>query len=110
MFSGRHRLAHGPDASGSDRDAEPRLARRAAIGAADTFWLALIAALVALAASLGAIPSRGLTGSSPDCLFAGKGGVICDSAAAPAAQTIAAKNADRCVSFGKGGRVCPQAK
>jgi hypothetical protein len=109
MFSQRLRLTHGPDANGSDRDAEPRVARRAAIGAADAFWFALIAALVALAAMPGAIPSRGLTGSSPGCLFAGKAGVICNSSAA-AAQAIAAEIADRCLSLGKGGRYCPPAK
>jgi hypothetical protein len=109
MFSRRLRLAHGPDANGSDRDTEPRVARRAPIGAAEAFWLALIAALVALATAPGAIPSPGLTSSSPGCLFAGKGGVICNSSAA-AAQTIATENADRCLSLGKGGRLCPPAK
>ena len=109
MFSRQLRLAHGSDASGSDRDSESRVARRAAIGAAEAFWLVLIATLVALAAVPGAIPSRGLTGSSPGCLFTGKAGVICNSSAA-AAQTVAAENADRCLSLGKGGRYCPPAK
>ena len=110
MFSRRLRLAHGPDANDSGRDTEPHVARRAAIGAAEAFWLALIAALVALAAAPGAIPSRGLTGSSPGGLFVGKGGVICNGSATAAAKNIASENADRCLSLGKGGRLCPPAK
>ena len=110
MFSRRLRLAHGPDANGSDGETEPSVTRRAAIGAAEAFWLALIAALVALAAAPGAIPSRGLTSSSPGCLFVGKGGVICNGSATAAAENIASENADRCLSLGKGGRLCPPAK
>ena len=109
MFSRWLRLAHGPDANGSDRDTEPYVARRAAI-AAEAFWLALIAALVALAAAPGAIPSRGLTSSSPGCLFVGKGGVICNGSTTAVAENIASENADRCLSLGKGGRLCPPAK
>jgi hypothetical protein len=40
-------LAFGPGANGDDKNAESRVAGRAAIGAAEAFWLALIAALVA---------------------------------------------------------------
>jgi hypothetical protein len=109
MFSLPLRLAHGVHAIGSKRNPGPRAARRAAIGAAEVFWLALIAALVAWLVSLSPNQSRGLTGSSPGCLFVGKGGVICDSSAT-AAQKIAAETADSCLSFGRGGRSCPPAK
>jgi hypothetical protein len=102
------RLAQGADANGSYRNTEPRTAGRAAFGAAEAIWWALIAGLVALAAA-GANPSRGLTGSSPGCLFAGKAGVICNGSAIAAVQT-AAENAERCLSFGNGGRFCPPAK
>jgi hypothetical protein len=40
------RLVHGLDANGADRNAQLRVARRAAIGTAEASWLALIAALV----------------------------------------------------------------
>jgi hypothetical protein len=108
MFNRRLRLPRFPDAGGSDRDTEPGGARKAAIGPGEAIWLALIAAFVALAAAQGAIPSRGLTGSSPGCVFAGKGGVICNRTAS--AGKIASENADRCFSLGKGGRFCPPAK
>jgi hypothetical protein len=45
------RLVHGPDANGADRNAQLRVARRAAIGPAEATWLALIVALVAWAVS-----------------------------------------------------------
>jgi hypothetical protein len=109
MFSRSLRIAHGPDASEAQWSADPRVASRAAIGAAEMFWLALIAALVALSSSPGANSSRGLTGSSPGCLFVGKGGAICNKAAI-AARKIAAEDRDPCVSLGKGGRFCPPAK
>jgi hypothetical protein len=103
------RLAHGPDAGGADRNAEPRVARKAAIGAAEAFWLALIAALVAWAVSPSANPSHGSTGASLGCLFVGKGGVICNGSTA-AAQKIPTEDADPCLSLGRGGRYCPPAK
>jgi hypothetical protein len=103
------RLAHGPDANGADRNAESRMARKAAIGAAEAFWLALIAALAAWAVSPSANPSRGSTGASLGCLFVGKGGVICNGSTA-AAQKIPTEDADPCLSLGKGARYCPPAK
>jgi hypothetical protein len=103
------RLVHGTDANGADRNAEPRVARRAAIGAAEASLLALIAALVAWGVSPGANPSSRLTSSSPGCLFVGKGGLICNRSTT-AAQKVAAENADPCVSLGKGARYCPPAK
>jgi hypothetical protein len=103
------RLVHGTDANGADRNAEPRVARRAAIGAAEAFWLALIAALVAWVVSPSANPSGDPTASSPGCVSVGKGGVICDRSTT-AAQKVAAENADPCVSLGKGARYCPPAK
>jgi hypothetical protein len=109
MFSRPLRLAHGPDANGAGRNAESRVARRVAIGAPEVFWLALIAALVAWLASPSANPSHALTGSSPGCLFVGKGGVICNGSAT-VAQKIAPESADPCLSFGKGGRYCPPTK
>ena len=109
MFSLPLRLAHGADANGRKRNPGSRAARSAAIGAAEVFWLALIAALVAWLVSLSPNQLRGLTGSSPGCLFVGKGGVICDSSAT-AAQKMATENADPCLSFGRGGRYCPPAK
>lgn len=102
------RLVDDADANGADWNAETRVARKAAIGAAETFWLTLIAALVAWAVSPGANPSRGSTGSSPRCVF-GKGGVICN-ASAIGAQKMAMENADPCLSLGKGVRYCPPAK
>jgi hypothetical protein len=58
MFNRPLRLAHAPDANGADRNAEPCVARRAAIGAAEAFWLALIAAVVAWVVSPSANSSR----------------------------------------------------
>jgi hypothetical protein len=85
-----------------------RVARGAAIGAAEVFWLSLIAALVAWAVSPSANPSRRLTGSSPDCVFVGKGGVICNrSATAP--KRIATEMSTR-VSARAGEGVTPPAK
>jgi len=76
MFSLPLRMARGTDAIGAERSTEPRAARTVAIGSA--FWLALIAALfVSWAMSPSANQSRGLTGSSSDCAFTGKAGVIC---------------------------------
>ena len=103
------RLVDGADANGADRNAESRVARKAAIGAAEAFWLALIAALVAWAVSPSANPSRGSTGASLGCLFVGKGGVICNGSTA-AAQKIPTEDADPCLSLGKGARYCPLAK
>jgi hypothetical protein len=105
MFSLPLRFAHGRDANGAHRNAQLRVARRAAIGAAEPFWLALIAALVAWAVSQGTNPSRSLTGSSSGCLFVGKGGVICNGSVS-AAQKMTTENADPCLSLGKGGRYC----
>ena len=102
------RLAHGPDANGAESDLELRLARGDAIGVAEAFWLALIAALVAWAVSPSANPSRGSSGSFPGCLSAGRGGLICNGSTT-AAHKIAAQNADLCVSLGKGARYCPPA-
>jgi hypothetical protein len=102
------RLAHGPDANGADRNAETRVATKVAIGAAEAFWLTLIAALAAWVVSPSENPLHGSTGSSPGCLF-GKGGVICNGSAT-AAQKMATEDADPCLSLGKGGRYCPPAK
>jgi hypothetical protein len=109
MLSRPFRLAYQPGENGADWNAHLRGSGRAAIGATEMFWLALIAALVALATSPAANPSRGLTGDSPGCLFAGKGGVICNGSAI-AAQKLATENGDRCLSFGRGGRYCPPVK
>jgi hypothetical protein len=103
------RLVDGADANGADRNVELRVARKAAIGAAEAFWLALIAALVAWAVSPSANPSRGSTGASLGCLFVGKGGVICNGSPT-ASRKMAAENADTCLSLGRGGRYCPSAK
>jgi hypothetical protein len=103
MFSRPLRLAHGSDAN------ELRVARKGAAGAAEIFWLALIAALVAWVASPSTNPPHALTGSSPGCVFVGKGGVICNGSAT-AAQNIATESADPCLSLGKGGRYCPPTK
>jgi hypothetical protein len=84
-----------------------RVARGAAIGAAEVFWLSLIASLVAWAVSPSANPSRRLTGSSPDCVFVGKGGVICNRSAT---AEIATEIVNPCLSFGRGGRYCPPGK
>ena len=103
------RLAHGPDANGADRNAEPCVARRAAIGAAEACWLALIAALVAWVVSPSANPSGDPTASSPGCVSVGKGGMICDDSTT-AARKVATENADRCLSLGRGGRYCPSTR
>lgn len=103
------RLAHGPDANGADRNNELRVARKAAIGAAETFWLALIAALVAWAVSPSANPSGDPWGSSLGCVSVGKGGVICNGFTT-AAQKTPTEDAGPCLSFGKGGRCCAPAK
>jgi hypothetical protein len=102
------RLAHGPDANGDHRNAESRVARRAAIGAAEAFWLALIAAFVGWMVSPSANRSGGLTGSSSGCMSVGKGGLICDGSTR--ARKVAAEDADACLSLGRGGRYCPPAK
>jgi hypothetical protein len=104
MFSLPVRMARGADAIGAERNTRPRAARIVAIGSAEAFWLALIAALfVSWAMSPSANQSRGLTGSLPGCAFTGKAGVICN---ASAAQQVITEN-DSCISFGKGGRYCP---
>ena len=65
MFSLPLRMARGADAIGAERNTGPRAARTVAIGSAEAFWLALIAALfVSWAMSPSANQSRGLTGSS----------------------------------------------
>ena len=51
------RFVYGPDAKGADRNAESRVARRAAIGAAEAFWLALIAAASVLRLASGGLGS-----------------------------------------------------
>jgi len=109
MFSLPLRLAHGRGATGADRNSASRVARTAAIGATEAFWVGLIAALVAWVVTPSANQSRGSTGASPGCLFVGKGGVICNGSAA-AAQKMATENADPCPSLGKGARYCPPAK
>ena len=103
------RLAHGPDANGADRNAEPCVARIAAIGAAEAFWLALIAALVAWVVSPSANPSGDPTASSRGCVSVGKGGMICDDSTT-AARKVATENADPCLSLGRGGRYCPSTR
>ena len=82
------------------------MARRAAIGAAEAFWLALIAALVAWVVSPSATSSGDLTASSPGCASVGKGGMICNDSTTTA-RKVAAENADPCISLGRGGRYCP---
>jgi hypothetical protein len=84
------------------------VARRAGIGAAEAFWLALIAALVAWVVSPRADPSGDPLGSSAGCVSVGKGGMICDSSGA--VRKVATENADPCLSFGRGGRYCPPTK
>jgi hypothetical protein len=101
------RFVNGPHANGADRNTEPRVARKAAIGAAEAFWLALIVALFAWAVSPSANRSRGSTGSFLGCVFVGKGGVICNGSAA---QKISTDDADPCLNLGRGGRYCPPAK
>ena len=106
MFSPPLRMARGADAIGAERNIRPRAARTVALGSAEAFWLALIAALfVCWAMSPSANQSRGLTGSLPGCAFTGKAGVICNGSAS-AAQQVITEN-DSCISFGKGGRYCP---
>ena len=109
MFSLPLRLAHGAHANGAERITEPRVAATVAIGAAEAFWLALIAALfVVWAMSPSANQSRGLTGSSPGCMFRGKAGVVCVGSAGAAQQTIT--ESDSCISSGGGGRYCSPAR
>ena len=106
MFSLPLRLAHGAHANGAERITEPRVAGTVAIGAVEAFWLMLIAALFAVwAMSPNANQSRGLTGSSPGCVFMGKAGVICDGSASAAQQTSTESGV--CISSGRGGRYCP---
>jgi hypothetical protein len=109
MFSLPLRMARGADAIGAERNTGPRAGKTVAIGSAEAFWLALIGALfVSWAMSPSANQSRGLTGSSPGCAFAGKAGVICNGSAS-AAQLVIPEN-DSCISFGRGGRYCPPTK
>lgn len=85
MFGAPLRLAHSGHANGA-KITGLRVGRTAAIGAAEAFWLALIAASFALwAISPSANQSYGLTASSQGCVLVGKAGVIC-SASASAAQ------------------------
>lgn len=107
MFARPLRLALGPDANASDRDCERRAAS-AAIGGAEAFWLTLIAVLASLAVAPGAIPSLGSPVSHSGCLFAGRGGAICNGSALSAEK--ASENPGRCLSYGKGGRFCPLTK
>jgi hypothetical protein len=106
MFRLPVRLAHGAHANGAERITEPHVAGTVAIGAVEAFWLMLIAALfVVWAVSPNANQSRGLTGSSPGCLFMGKAGVICVGSAGAAQQPSTESRS--CISFGRGGRYCP---
>ena len=103
------RSAHNAVASGAASSAGLRLPRTVAIGAVEALWLALIAALfVGWAMSPSAYQSRGLTGSSPGCAFAGKAGVVCDGSASAARR--ASGESDSCVSLGRAGRYCPPTK
>ena len=96
-------------AIGAERNTGPHAARTVAIGSAEAFWLALIAALfVSWAMSPSANQSRGLTGSSPGCAFRGKAGVLCKGSASAAQPVITGSNS--CISFGRGGRSCPPTK
>ena len=109
MFSLPLRLTPGAHAIGVEGNTRPRAARTVAIGSAEAFWLAVIAALfVSWAMSPSANQSRGLTGSSPGCAFTGKAGVICNGSASAAHQVITEN--DSCISFDKGGRYCPPTK
>jgi hypothetical protein len=96
-------LAHGALTNGAEKKAGPRIARTAALGAGDVFWLALIAALfICWAMSPSAHQSLDLTGDSPGCAFAGKAGVVCSASATQ--RVISESNS--CVSLGKAGRYC----
>jgi hypothetical protein len=107
MFSLPLRPTPGAHAIGVVGNSRPRAARTVAIGAAEAFWLALIAALfVSWAISPSANQSRGLTGSSSGCAFRGKAGVICSGSAVQQVIT----ESDSCISFGRGGRYCPPTK
>ena len=86
-----------------------RVARGAAFGAGESFWMSLIAVLIAWSVSPSANRSHRLTGSSWGCVFVGKGGVIWNRSAT-AAQKIASESVDACLSFGRGGHYCPPAK
>ena len=109
MFSLPLRLTPSAHAIGVEGNTRPRAARTVTIGAAEAFWLALIAALfVSWAMSPSANQSRGLTGSSSACAFRGKAGVICSGSASAAQQVIT--ESDSCISFGRGGRYCPRTK
>jgi hypothetical protein len=109
MFSLPLRPTAGAHALGVEGNTRPRAARTVAIGVAEAFWLALIAALfVSWAMSPSANQSGGLTGSSSGCAFRGKAGVICSGSASAAQQVIT--ESDSCISFGRGGRYCPPTK
>lgn len=108
-FSQSFRLVCGLEANAADRDAKMRVARGAAFGAGEIFWMSLIAVLIAWSVSPSANRSHRLTGSSWGCVFVGKGGVICNRSAT-AAQKIASESVDACLSFGRGGHYCPPAK
>jgi hypothetical protein len=104
MFSLPLRLAHRAHANGAKRIIGPRVAGTVAIGAAVAFWLALIAALFVT----WAMPPSVLTGSSPGCVFMGKGGIICNGSAS-SAQEITSES-DSCTGFGRNGHYCPPTK
>ena len=106
MFSLPLRLAHGAHANGAEGITGPRVAGTVVVGAAEAFWLALVAVLfVAWAMSPSANQSRGFTGSFPGCLFMGKAGVICVGSGGAAQQPSTESRS--CISFGRGGRYCP---
>ena len=74
--------------------------------AAEAPWLALFGSLFVLwALSPSARPSGGWADFSPGCAFIGKGGVVCDAAAASRAN-VTERSEAACVSYGKGGRYC----
>ena len=108
MFGLPLRLAPGGKAGGPYRRAQPHTLKSLAIGGVEAFWLALIAALFAVWA-MSANRSDDRASSSTGCLFAGKGGVVCNRSAANAEARTEGENADAsCVSLGRGGRYCPQ--
>jgi hypothetical protein len=111
MFGLPLRLASGAKADGvGRRNVELGAMKSFAIGAAEAFWLALIAASFVLWAMS---PSGNGSGaiSSTGCLFAGKAGIVCNGSAANTGRQTEAENAyAACVSLGRGGRVCPPAR
>jgi hypothetical protein len=109
MFRPPPRALSGARRAAFERVGRRQPPRRFGRCAVEAFWLALLAAAFALwAVSPNAGRSDGETGVSPGCAFAGKAGIVCDaSAASPRREPAPDRSAAPCVSFGKGGRLCP---